>query len=76
MVLMTKRKYISEKKKLIHRVIIEKGKETNWDTLDNAIEGCPHESFPVDMEEGVNNEDGDEKETENEYEGVIHIYIT
>ena len=62
--------------KLIHRVVTEKGKETNRDTLDKAIEECPDETSPVEMEEGVNNEDYDEKETENDYEVVIHRYIT
>ena len=28
------------------------------------------------MEEGVNNEDNDQKETENKDKGVIHRYIT
>ena len=42
------------------------------------IEACPHDTYPVEMEEGVNNEDNDKKEMtpENEYESVIHRYIT
>ena len=34
------------------------------------------QSFPVDIDEGVNNEYYDEKETQNKDECVIHIYIT
>ena len=69
--------YIREKnKKIIHRVITEKGKETNRDTLDKVIEGYTDNTSPVEMEEGVNNEDDDEKETDNEDEGVIHRDIT
>ena len=39
---------------------------------------CPDDATPADMEEGVNNEDEDEKEIteENEYEGVIYRDIT
>ena len=44
--------------------------------MDKVIEGCPDDTSHVETEEGVNNEDGNEKETENEYEGVTYIYIT
>ena len=66
-----------KKQKLIHIVITENDNETNQDTLDNIIEECPDYNFPAEMEEGVNNEDDDEKEikSENEYEGVIHRVI-
>ena len=43
-------------KNLIHRVITEMGKETNQDTLDKLIKGCPDDTSPVEMKEGVNNE--------------------
>ena len=63
---------------VIHRDMTENEKETIRDTLDKVIEECPDDTSPVDMEEGVNNEDDDEKEimAQNEYEGVIHRYIT
>ena len=41
----------------IHRYITENEKETNRYTLDKVIEGFPVYTSPVEMEEGVNNED-------------------
>ena len=52
----------NEDEGVIHRVIIEYEKETNRDTLDKVIEECQDNTPPTDMEEGVNNEDDDEKE--------------
>ena len=48
-----------------------------WGTLDKVIEEFPDDTSPVDMEEGLNNEDDDEKEitVENEDEGEIHRNI-
>ena len=46
--------------------------------MDKLIEKCPDETYPVETDEGVNNEDDDEKEitSENEDGGVVHINIT
>ena len=44
--------------------------------MDKVIEEFPDDTSPVEMEGGVNNEDDDEKETDNEDEGVIHRDIT
>ena len=77
MVVITTKKSIYEKKReVIQRFINENGKETNWDTLEKVIEEYSYDTSPVEMEECVHNENNDEKETENEYEGVIQIYIT
>ena len=54
----------------------EKEKDTNQDNLDKVIEVCTYDTYPVDMEEGVNNKEDDEQETQNEYEGLIHRDIT
>ena len=42
--------------------------------MEKVIEEFPDDNSPVEMEEGVNNEDNDKKEitSENEYQGVIH----
>ena len=52
--------------------------ETNRDSLEKGIIGCPNDTTRVDMEEVVNNNDGDETEitSENEFESVIHRDIT
>ena len=51
----------NEYKCVIHRDITDDEKYTIWDTLDKLIEEFPDETSPVDMEEGVNNEDDDDK---------------
>ena len=45
---------------VIHRDITENEKETNWVTLEKLIEEFPYDTSPVQMEEGVNDEVGDE----------------
>ena len=46
--------------------------------MDKVIEECPYDTSPIDMVEGVNNGDDDEKErtAENEDEGEIHRDMT
>ena len=43
------KKTSDKKKKVIHRVITENENETNCNTLDKLIEGCPDDTPPVDM---------------------------
>ena len=59
--MMTTIKKIRERKKVIYRVITKNEKETNLDTLDKVIQELPDETYPVNIQEGVNNEDDDEK---------------
>ena len=42
--------------------------------MDKVTEKCPYENFPIEIEEGVNNENDNKKEitVENKYDGVIH----
>ena len=49
-----------------------------WDTLDKIIEEFPDDTYPIEMEEGVNNEYDDEKEitSKNEDECEIHRNMT
>ena len=48
---------------VIHRDITENKKETILDTLEKVREECPDETYPVDMEDCVNDKvyDGNEK---------------
>ena len=68
----------NEDEGVIHRDITEYEKDTNRDTLNKVTEECSDETSPIKMEEGVNNEEDDEKEitSDNEDEGVIHRNIT
>ena len=50
----SKKKNIREKK-VIHRVITENKKETDWGTLDKVIKGWTDNTSPFEIEEGVNN---------------------
>ena len=45
--------------------------------MDKVIGGCPDDTSPVEMEEGVKNDVNDEKEitAENEDLGVINRYV-
>ena len=68
----------NEDESVIHRDMTENEHGTNWDTFDKSTQVCPDDTSPVEMEEGVNNEEDHKKQktAQNEDESVIHRDIT